>query len=179
MKIIFLTLFLLSSSHSVAATIFEPSLSLTNGSFSGNITGSNILAEGTPVEATYNTFSGGIRYGITREYVHLTAVIDGYLTSLSTNQSRVNTDLSFKANVGIGMGYEWNIPLRTYIILGMPHSGFEMSYFFSEKMILGFRFTRLTMDYAGSELTVNTYGVAMSFPIEFEYPSNWWRKKDW
>ncbi len=178
MKLIFLSL-IFTTNLSLASTIFEPSLSLTNGSFAGRIEGSSTIAAGTPIEATYNTFSGGFRYGITREYVHLTAVVDAFLTSLSTGQAGVNTDLDFQTNIGLGIGFEWNIPMRTYIIIGAPHSALEMAYFFSEKMIVGFRYSRLTMDFAGADLTVNTYGVALSFPIEFEYPDNWWRKKDW
>ena len=161
-----------------AKTIFEPSLSLNNGGFSGKISGSNTISDGTEINATYSTFSTGIRYGITRRYVHVTGILEGYLVNLSTDQN-VNTDLQFKTNIGLGIGYEWNIPLRTYVILGSPFSGVEFSYYFSESLMVGLKYSKMKFEFAGADLSVNTYGVAVSFPIEFDYPDHWWRKKDW
>lgn len=174
----FLVILLFCAQQAWSKTIFEPNFTTTHGSFAGTINGSSSIANGTNVETTYTMFSGGFRYGISREYIHLTAVIDGYVSHLGTNQN-VDTSLKFDANYGLGIGWEWNIPLRTYIILGFPHSALEMSYFYNETMLIGFRYTRLSMDFAGVDLAVNSYGVTLSFPIEFDYPDHWWRKREW
>ncbi len=161
-----------------ARTIFEPSLSLNNGGYAGRITGSNTIADGTEVSTSYTNFSGGFRYGITREYIHVTAVVDGYLL-MNSNDQNIDTNMEFQGNVGIGLGYEWNIPLRTYVVLGLPFSSFELSYFYSESFLVGMKLTRMEMEFAGTEVAYNSYGLTVSFPIEFEYPTYWWRKRDW
>lgn len=177
-------------SFSFAKTIFEPSLGLGVGSLSDTISGSDSLTTGTQVEATYSALNAGFRYGITRRYIHVTAAVDAYIINVSglsasntagaVDVSGVGTDTQFETNIGIGIGYEWNIPLRTYIIIGSPFSSLEISYFFSDSFLLGFKMTRMAeLDLAGADVDVNTFGLALTFPIEFNYPDHWFRKTDW
>lgn len=160
----------------LAKTIVEPSLSLNSGSYEGKALGGLFTSE-TDISASYMTLSAGLRYGITREYIHVTAVADGYLINLDS--PNVDASTEFQGNIGVGLGYEWNIPLRTYIIIGVPFSSLEVSYYFTEKMMVGLRYNRMTVEFGGLDLNVNTYGLALSFPFEFDYPGHWWRKKDW
>jgi hypothetical protein len=162
-----------------ARTIFEPSLSVNNGGFAGAIEGSDLLADGTQIEATYSSLSGGFRYGITRDYIHVTAAVDAYLFTSTTNREDVEMNTQFVTNVGLGIGYEWNIPMRTYVIIGFPFSSIELSYYLSEGFIVGLKATRMELEYAGADLAFNSYGLSVSFPIEFDYPTYWWRKRDW
>jgi hypothetical protein len=155
----------------LARTIFEPNVSLNGGALDRTVNG-----VGT-VKADYTSLQGGLRYGITREYIHVTVLAEGYY--LNTSSDQLTTDAKFKTNLGIGVGYEWNIPIRTYITLGFPFSSAEVSYYYSEKMTIGLRYTQLKVEVGSSKLDVNTFGVAVSFPIEFDYPNYWWRKKDW
>lgn len=161
-----------------AGTIFEPNMSLQYGGFAGDIQGSDLLTDGTPVNISYTSLSAGFRYGITRDYVHVTAVVDGY-AFMSSNDVNVESAIQFVPNVGIGIGYEWNIPLRTYVVIGFPFSSLEVSYYLTEKYLLGFKATRMEMEFAGADLEFNSFGLSFSMPIEFEYPSHWWRKRDW
>ena len=178
MKAIIFILILLPSSL-YAATIFEPSLSVGRGSFSGDISGVSLSG----VEANYTTLSAGLRYGITREYIHVTAVADAYYVNLDS--SDIESEMTFQGNLGIGLGYEWNIPLRTYVIIGVPTSSIEVSYYFSESMILGLRYNRMSVEVgnpgssATADVNINAFGLTVSFPFEFDYPGYWWRKKAW
>ena len=174
---------LLLPGFSFAKTIFEPNLGLTTGSFNGNLTGSiNSTLANSNVEATYTSLNAGFRYGITREYIHVTAIAEGYITQISglnepTSTVEESTETQF--NLGLGIGYEWNIPLRTYVIIGFPYSGLELSYFISNSFLVGFKYTRLDIGFADVDINVNTYGLTVSFPIEFDYPHNWFRKNEW
>lgn len=177
-----LILLLWTPSFSLAVTIFEPSLGLTTGTFKGKVAGSNLFPSGTEIESTQTTFNAGIRYGITRRYIHVTGILEGHLVNSSTQAANGGSDdseTSFQPNFGIGVGYEWNIPLRTYLILGFPFSSVEMSYYVSEKFLVGLKYNRLEIEVAGADLSVNTFGVTVNFPIEFNYPDHWWRKSDW
>lgn len=170
----------------LAKTIFEPSLSLNTGALTSQIEGSNTISDGTEVSVSYTTLSAGMRYGITREYIHVTGIVDAYMVSMGSAKigtgataETADTKTEFKANFGLGIGYEWNIPLRTYLIIGFPFSGLEVSYYWSETFLIGFKFNRMEVDFHGADLQINTFGVALSFPFEFDYPGYWWRKKDW
>ena len=173
-----------------AKTIFEPNLGLNYGAFSERISRSDQLATGTEVSAVFTALNAGFRYGITRRYMHVAAVVEGYLINVSgltatsggsaVSTAGVATDTIFETNIGLGIGYEWNIPLRTYIILGSPFSGLELSYYFSDTFTLGLKYTQMSdIEFAGGEVDVSTFGVAVTFPIEFNYPDHWFRKKDW
>lgn len=183
MKLIFVSIILLPVSL-FAKTIFEPNLGVLSGGFDGAISGSSSVTNGTQVKASYNSLVAGVRYGITRRYIHVTGVADVYLTNVSGAEvAGITTaeDEGFETNfnLGIGIGYEWNIPIRTYIIVGFPNSGLEVSYYWSETFLIGLKYNRLEADFAGATLNANTFGLVINFPIEFDYPSNWWRKRDW
>ena len=158
----------------LAKTIFEPSVSLGRGVFKGQVASVN---SNTEFEASYTTLAAGVRYGITREYIHVTAVADGYY--VKTDSSAIASNSDFQGNLGIGIGYEWNIPLRTYVILGVPTSSVEMSYYFNETFMVGLRYNRMSVKIDTTDVNIDAIGVAVSFPFEFSYPSHWWRKKDW
>ena len=187
-----LILLLWVPSTAFSKTIFEPSLGLGVGAFTGSVTGSGTVTTGTKVELQTTNFSAGVRYGITRRYIHVTAVGelhyinssgDAYTEDNLGNKTPISGELELdngvKGNFGIGIGYEWNIPLRTYVILGFPFSSLEISYYFSDAILIGLRYNRMELGVAGSNLNANTYGVAVSFPFEFNYPDHWWRKTDW
>ena len=173
----------MSSHWADARTIFEPSLGLTYGDFQGRLNGSeNSTLAANEVQATYTSLNLGFRYGITRRYVHVTAIGEAYLTNVSgVNEptASVNSSTESQFNFGVGIGYEWNIPLRTYVIIGFPYSGLELSYYISDGFLLGLKYNRLEIGFADVDVNVNTFGLAVSFPIEFDYPSNWFRKRDW
>lgn len=193
MRLILASLLIVFSSHNIfAKTIVEPSLSLGMGSISTKIQNATNIPNDTQINASYTTLSGGVRYGITRDYIHVTGIVDGYLVNMGkatqtidgtatdfAPEDGIKTGSTFKANIGLGIGYEWNIPLRTYVIIGFPFSSAEVSYYWNESMLVGLKYTRMEMDFGGTDLAINNFGVAVSFPIEFDYPSHWWRKKDW
>ena len=170
-----------------AKTIFEPHLGLTRGLYQDKIAGSSDLTNGAGVEAAYTSFTLGIRYGITRRYIHVTGFAEGTFSNVdgieientTTLPDQVKTGLQTLFNVGLGIGYEWNIPLRTYVLIGNNATGIDLSYYFSSGFLLGIKFNRLKTTIADFNGNVNTFGLAMSFPIEFEYPTNWFRKRDW
>ena len=165
---------------SQAATVFEPNFGLGLASFAGRIAGAENIVTGQEVEIDYTTYNLGFRYGITRRYINVTAVVEGYGWSMSTDRNEEEVTDMFIGSVGLGIGYEWNIPIRTYAVIGMPFSSAEISYFFTESFLVGFKATRLSdVKFDGADLNVTTYGLTISFPIEFEYPENWWRQTDW
>ncbi len=172
-----LSFLLLFPSFSFAKTIFEPALGLTTGAFKGEIPANTITPAGETVSVNYTSLAFGARYGITRRYIHVTGVVEGHLINMGSDATDGSTDLQM--NYGVGIGYEWNIPLRTYLTVGLPFSSVEVSYYFSETFLVGLRYNRLKMEFGGVNLNVNTFGVAVNFPIEFDYPNHWWRKTDW
>ena len=189
MRIIFLILFF--SQISPGRTIVEPSFSLGTGSLSAEVdAGDSTLFTGNDqqVNAEFTTGSLGVRYGVVRDYIHVTGVLEGHFITGSassadvttgSNPQEVEVESDFVTNIGVGIGWEWNIPLRTYLIIGFPFMGAEIDYFFSENILIGFRFNRMTFDFGGPDVGFNTFSATVSIPIEFDYPSNWWRKKIW
>ncbi len=176
MKYILVFLFFVPN-FSFAKTIFEPSLGLTTGQFKGSFPGSSSL-QASDISVDYTTMSIGARYGITRRYIHVTGILEGNLIKMG-NDAGLDSNMDLQMNYGIGIGYEWNIPLRTYVTIGFPFSGVELSYYYSETFLIGLKYNRMKMEFAGVDLNVNTFGVAVNFPIEFSYPNHWWRKTDW
>ncbi len=170
----------ISASYSHAITVFEPSLSVGQANGTTIVNSTDAKFEGSGLLANF-----GARYGIARSYIHLTAILEGNFFQAE------NQDTQFVPMLGFGLGYEWNIPLRTYIIVGAydfrdDHTGigFELSYEFSESFWVGLR----SMQVRGglrqavnntefdARLNLDSLALTMSFPFEFEYPDRWFRK---
>ena len=176
MRIILILLIASWTQLASAKTIFEPGISFGMGS--GEI-------EGVPdssAEATVATF--GFRYGITRRYIHVTGIVEG------TFFKGEDTDAEFSGYGGLGIGYEWNIPLRTYLLLGaydfdtdLMGTGVEVAYFFNQSFWIGARYvdfkSELSANNISAELKLSTISLIVSFPFEFNYPDHWFRKTDW
>lgn len=204
MKIIYFLLPLFVSQGAWATTIFEPSVSL--GSGGGSITTTNATTS-TNTNASVQTFTGavGFKYGIAREYMHVTGILEGHFvggtegnasstTGSTTTSVASATQSNFLGFGGFGFGYEWNIPLRTYFIVGafdfdtdFLSGGVELSYYISDSTWLGLRFInqksqivqRIGTTDTQAEMSLNRVSLTLSFPIEFSYPNHWFRKKDW
>lgn len=182
MRIILILVIFSTCTWSHAKTIFEPGFSL--GAGSGEVKADGLeTSSGTGYVGTF-----GFRYGITRRYMQVTAVVEG------TMFTGKNVDTTFAGYGGLGFGYEWNIPLRTYILLGaynfdkdLVGPGLELAYFVNDSFWLGVRYSHYKTNLkqtVGSteyttELNASIIGVTLSFPIEFEYPDHWFRKTDW
>lgn len=175
-----------------AKTIFEPSVSL--GSGSGDVSGT---IANTAVSGSTSALVGnfGFRYGITRRYIHVTAMLEGAMLAGGDT-----TEAVFTGMLGLGIGYEWNIPLRTYLFAGaydfdtdFVGGGIEVAYMVSESMWLGIRAASFKTEAKqgiettpGTTQTVNnaqfdltTISLVVTFPFEFNYPDHWFRKTDW
>ncbi len=171
-------------------TIFEPSLSVGIGSGEASISEGALAGQSASGDGTVASF--GFRYGITRRYIHLTGIVEG------TVFTGDNIDPEFIGFGGIGIGYEWNIPLRTYFIAGawdfdtdFVGTGFELSYLWSDSFWIGVRYinfkTELVNEFTSgavsstvaAEIDLSTVSVVVSFPFEFNYPDHWFRKTDW
>ncbi len=171
-----------------AGTIFEPSVSLGSASGSISTVASDLSGQNANFSATAANF--GARYGITRRYVHVTAIIEGTLW-----KSDQDSGVEFTPFGGLGIGWEWNIPIRTYFLVGafefdtdFASGGVELSYFFSDSMWLGLRYLNMkskldpitigTTD-VDVEASMNLISLVLSFPFEFNYPDHWFRKTEW
>lgn len=96
---------------------------------------------------------------------------------------------------GVGVGWEWNIPLITTVIYKFSGktnvegrdisggSGFELQlgYFVSEDLKASFVYSAVSFDLDSVGTTTNSVdadfiGLSLSFPMAIPYPSEWWRK---
>lgn len=96
---------------------------------------------------------------------------------------------------GVGVGWEWNIPLITTVIYKFSGktdvdgrdisggSGFELQlgYFVSEDLKASFVYSAVSFDLDAVGVATNSVdadfiGVSLSFPMAIAYPSEWWRK---
>lgn len=188
MKILLVLPILFFTQTSFAKTIFEPTLSL--GSATGAATVKTELLGSTTADGGGSLASFGFRYGITRDYIHLTGILEGMYFLPGDSDMKAN----FTGFVGLGLGWEWNIPIRTYLITGAIEfdtdymaSGVELSYFISEKMWLGVRYLQykagVSSNISGAsveaDVQANFVSVILSYPFEFNYPDHWFRKVDW
>ncbi len=185
MKLIMIILISSLTQLAHSKTIFEPGLSLGTGV--GQITVEGLSAAQTPeVQETLGTF--GFRYGITRRYIHVTGILEGTFFSAGDLATQ------FLPFGGIGIGYEWNIPIRTYLIAGAYDfdtdyigTGVELSYFLNESFWIGVRYIKYASEVSRdlgptevvADIEVNTVSLTVSFPFEFNYPDHWFRKTDW
>ncbi len=182
MRLILIFLIAFWTHQSFAKTIIEPSISLGYGTGEVTIPGF-ASAEGTGTVASF-----GFRYGITRRYIHVTGLIEG---TMFTGE---DIDAEIKGFGGIGVGWEWNIPLRTYFIAGAYDfdtdfigAGVELAYLISDKFWVGLRYidfnSEITQTTNGADLSaevkLSTVSLVVSFPFEFNYPDYWFRKTDW
>jgi hypothetical protein len=197
MRLFLIILLSLSVDIVFAKTIFEPSISL--GSGSGSVSRTDSVLAGQSGDGQGFVGSVGFRYGITRRYIHVTGILEGHFVTggsadTGTPTSTIESDSALVGYAGLGIGYEWNIPLRTYVMLGAYEFdtdlfalGLELSYSISDSMWLGLRYSNLQANVQGSFTNVpdtaridyNAISVTMSFPIEFNYPDHWFRKTDW
>lgn len=193
MKLILISLLMIPS-FAFGSTIFEPRVGLTAGASTGSATIPSQVTPNTSItvdgaENSYAAFNAGFQYGIRRKYVHATAILDAYyLAGTQTINGASESNSSFKFGVGFGLGWEWNIPLRTTLIIGVPviddnvtQGGIELSYMFNEKFLLGLRYMTISSKFDSDDeaMDVSTVGLTVSIPFEFDYPSYWWRKKEW
>ncbi len=128
----------------------------------------------------------GVNVGWQVDYVHL-------ITHFKYGQylGDTFTDGSYR-EFGLGVGWEWNIPLITTILFKFGGSaevgnakstsggGLEVSlgYFVSEdiKASLVYSSTSFGSDEDNTSVDMDFVGVSVSFPFELGYPSEWWRK---
>ncbi len=185
MKLILILLISSLTQLAHSKTIFEPGLTLGMGSGEAKVEGFS-ASQNPKGDGTVASF--GFRYGITRRYIHVTGLIEG------TIFAGEDVDAQFLGFGGIGIGYEWNIPIRTYLIAGAYDfdtdfigTGVELAYFVNESFWIGVRYinfsTELTQEFGSTEISaeldLNTVSLTVSFPFEFSYPDHWFRKTDW
>ena len=120
-------------------------------------------------DATYNGLNIDLKIGLQTEYI-LLAIIRSYNPMYNSETKKWDT---FE-NIGIGIGYEHNIPMRTFVGLAVfPYV--EFSFFPNEKIALFYRYTafNVTTYFGGYALATHTLGI--SIPMNVFYPDEWWR----
>lgn len=180
MKTLVFLIFFIASSVGHTIALIEPSLSLGQASGDSIANSTNQTLEGSATVANF-----GLRYGVARKYVHLTGIFEGNFIQ-SDGQ-----DMQFVPMAGVGLGWEWNLPLRTYIIMAaygltddQAGMGAELSYEFSKNFWVGLRFmqvrgvVREVRNNAEVDATLKLDNIAltMSFPFEFNYPETWFKE---
>jgi hypothetical protein len=89
---------------------------------------------------------------------------------------------------GIGLGWEWKIPLMTSFSLSSVEltegqntyqaGGFKIgiSYFLKESVKMNVSFQNLGASDNSSAGSNQIYQATMSFPLDFQYPKEYWRE---
>ncbi|MBL7670563.1 MAG: hypothetical protein JNM39_08755 [Bdellovibrionaceae bacterium] len=129
--------------------------------------------------------TAGMNLGWHSDYVHL--LIGGGL-------DHIFYDPSFRGglwNLGVGIGWEWNIPLMTTIFIrnsnfygasdeSFSNSNFNsielgFSYFFSEELKANFSYSSFDQSVSSVGVKSDLFRLSMSFPFAIDYPNEWWR----
>lgn len=129
--------------------------------------------------------SAGMNLGWHSDYVHLL---------LGTGLDHIFYDSGFRGgqwNLGVGVGWEWNIPLMTTLFFrnsrfygtdnqtfsDVNFTSFELgfSYFFSETLKANLTYSSFDQSVSSVGFKSDLFRVTMSFPFVIDYPNEWWR----
>ena len=188
------------ASQAFSKGYFEPNIGYATGSYSHKTSFSS--GSSTPVDLKFPSsgLTGGLRFGGLYDYLYLLA--DTKITMMSIDKGN-NTILTgensgFLYTAGAGIGYDWNIPIRTTAIIDFVNqieafnstltpSGLRLivSYYWNLDFLINFEYQSATFSQevtAGSvtqmtDIKFQTFFVNASFPFEFSDPKTSWKRK--
>lgn len=142
-----------------------------------------------PVLGEYSTninqLSAGMNLGWSVDYVHL-------MVGAGANHNFDHTaGEGGQWNLGVGAGWEWNVPIMTTIFFrnigGYSTNGesvsdlnfifveLGLSYFIREDIKANLAYSTLSKTIDSAEIKMDQIKLTLSFPFDFNYPSQWWR----
>lgn len=167
--------------HQSVEFYFEPGVSV-------GIFNSSIAAVGRVLQRSNASLSLSGNLGWRSQYIHLFLPIQLHTVGApSGTGSRAFEGVPY--SLGLGVGYEWNLPLMTNIGFKVLNAGenqlagglggfIGLSYFFSEKFKLNLQYETysavLTSGLPSSTTSVILLGVSM--PLVIDYPIRHWRR---
>ncbi|MCB0355760.1 MAG: hypothetical protein KDD40_02075 [Bdellovibrionales bacterium] len=141
---------------------------------------------------TYISPSVGFKFGYFVRYVYLVGDIRYSVLNITEESSDSSPGVT---SYGIGVGWDWNIPIRTFIgfdlkastsINGNSFSGsgqrIGIGYYLSLNTLLSIEFVSQKMTFETSSSTEIDFNnsqtlLTFSFPVEFMYPQTSWKDK--
>ena len=139
-----------------------------------------------------SSLAGGANLGWRTDYMHVLIGIDYNNWTFKSDSGSGNTGV---LSYGFGLGYEWNLPMMTTIMLkgasivsqsasattkdALFGASVGIAYFISPWMKFNVDYSHYHQSptIAGVDLSVDisVIGVGLSFPIDINYPTEWWR----
>ena len=175
---------LLISNSVFASMYFEPVVGYGFGS-------SKISTTSTSSADAYLSPSVGFKFGYFVKYVYVVTDFRYSILNIKESPSESSPALT---NMGLGIGWDWNIPIRTFIGIDFRASTtisdnslsgsaqrFALGYYLDLDTLLSLEFisSKMSADVSGTdiEFTYSQTMVTFSFPIEFMYPQTSWKDK--
>ena len=160
---------------------FEPVVGYGTGSYKNSSGGGTTDSVVSP--------SVGFKFGYFVRYVYLVA--DARYTIINAKESVAEGSPAL-TSYGVGIGWDWNLPIRTFFGLDINSSmtvqdskisgsgkRFALGYYLSLNALLSLEIVshKLSDDNSGIDVTATQTLITFSFPIEFVYPQTSWKDK--
>ena len=184
-SLVFSTFFPISS---FANMYFEPLVGYGLGSSSLSIEGASTTSISS---SSYVSPSVGFKFGYFVEYVY--AVLDLRYSILNITQTSSGSSPGL-TNIGLSVGWDWNLPIRTFIGIDLRASTtiaetnlsgtgtrFGIGYYLNLDTLLSLEFAKSkstgTSGSTDVEASISYTMITFSFPFEFNYPETSWKDK--
>lgn len=131
---------------------------------------------------------GGAILGWRSDYVHL--MFSGRYGILFPDKGSSATTY----HLALGFGWEWSIPIMTSFFIDILNTKsvedevdssaggvgfrFTLSYFFSQRLKANLSYINSTLSEDPIEFKVSYFTLSLSFPIDIDYPDEWWRLRE-